>query len=177
MNTSTSPAAKLPANAVFPDMRWERVGGGQVAPATGDGWRMLVVYRGRHCPLCKKYLKTLDGMLGDFQAAEISVMAVSADSAEKAAADVAEEGWRFPVGHGLTPAQMSDLGLYVSDPRFPGQTDGLFAEPGLFVINAQNRAHVIDLSNAPFARPDLGQILSGIKLVRERNYTPNGAHG
>ena len=29
---------------------------------------MVVVYRGRHCPLCKKYLAQLDGMDGDFNA-------------------------------------------------------------------------------------------------------------
>ena len=172
MNAST----KLRSNAIFPDMRWDRVGDGQVAPASGDGWRMLVIYRGRHCPLCKKYLKTLDSMLGEFAEAKVGVMVVSADSAEKAEADVAEEGWRFPVGYGLILPQMQELGLYVSEPRFPGQTDGLHAEPGLFVINAQGRTHVIDVSNAPFARPDLGQVLFGIKLVRERNYTPTGAY-
>src|SRR5690348_12005749 len=99
-------AMKLPAGSVFPAMSWPQVGGGTVDPWKEPGWRMLVVYRGKHCPLCKRYFKTLDGMLDDFRAAGIAVMAVSADSLEKAQADVAEQGWRFRVGYGLTTDQM-----------------------------------------------------------------------
>ncbi len=51
---------------------------------------MLIVYRGKHCPLCKTYLNTLDAMLDDFNAASIAVATVSADTAEKAKAE--EEG-------------------------------------------------------------------------------------
>jgi peroxiredoxin len=132
------------------------------------------VYRGKHCPLCKRYFKTLDGMLDEFRAAGIAVMAVSADSHEKAQADVAEQGWRFPVGYGLTSDQMRQLGLYVSDPRSPQETDRPFAEPGLFVINPEGKVQIVDISNAPFARPDLASILQGVKFVREKQYPIRG---
>jgi peroxiredoxin len=169
-----STTTKLGAGAVFPAMSWPQVGGGSIDPWKTHGWRMLIVYRGKHCPLCKRYFKTLDGMLDEFRAAGIAVMAVSADSHEKAQADVAEQGWRFPVGYGLTSDQMRQLGLYVSDPRSPQETDRPFAEPGLFVINPEGKVQIVDISNAPFARPDLASILQGVKFVREKQYPIRG---
>ena len=124
---------------------------------------------GKHCPLCRKYLKTLDTLLGEFQQADIGVVAASADPREKAESQAAEEGWQFPVGYGLTLEQMRTLGLYLSAPRSPQETDRPFAEPGLFVVNADGRVQVVDISNAPYARPDLAGLLSGIKNTREKN--------
>lgn len=51
------------------------VSGGRAHPAKGDGWQLLLVYRGKHCPLCEKYLATLNGLPGDFKAANINVSA------------------------------------------------------------------------------------------------------
>ena len=159
---------KLPAGTTFPDLSVGRVGGGTIAPAAGSGWRVVIVYRGRHCPLCKKYLNGLNEMLGEFEAEKVAVVAISADPVEKAQADVAEFGWKFPVGHDLSIAQMRLLGTYVSTPRSSEETDRPFSEPGLFVINPEGRVQIVDISNAPFARPDLALILRGIKFVHER---------
>jgi hypothetical protein len=64
---------------------------------------------------------------------------------------------------------MRTLGLYLSDPRSPQETDRPFAEPGLFVVNADGKVQVIDVSNAPYSRPDLAGLLNGIKNTREKN--------
>lgn len=169
--------AKLAAGAPFPDIRIPRLGGGEVAPAAMQGWRMLVVYRGRHCPLCKPYLTGLDALAEDYAAAGVAVMAASADPAAKAAADVAEFGWRFPLGHDLSVPQMRALGLYVSDPRSPQETDRPFAEPGLFAINPEGRVQVLAISNAPWARPDLAAVARGIRRIQEVGYPIRGTHG
>lgn len=167
-------SAKLNAGSPFPSLPVATVGGGTVDLASQSGWRMLVVYRGKHCPLCKKYFKTLDGVLDDLGATGVTVLAASADPQEKAEADVAGEGWRFPVGYGLSMEQMRTLGLYISEPRSPQETDRPFAEPGLFVINPEGRVQITDISNAPFARPDLSGILNGIKVIKERSYPIRG---
>ena len=169
--TNTS---KFAAGAAFPPITWPTTAGGQIDVAGTPGWRLLAVYRGKHCPLCKKYFKTLDGMTDDFKAAGVSVLAVSADTKEKADADIAEFGWRFPVGYGLTPDQMRTLGLFISEPRSAQETDRPFAEPGLFVVNPEGKVQIIEISNAPFARPDLAGILHGIKVIQERNYPVRG---
>lgn len=165
---------KMTAGAKFPSLRWSAVNGGTVAPAEGSGWRVLIVYRGKHCPLCKGYLDTLNGMLGEFEAASIAVSTVSADPKEKAEAQVAECGWTFPVGYDLSVEQMHELGLYVSDPRSPQETDRRFSEPGLFVLNADGQAQIIDISNAPFARPDLKSLLKGLQFVMSKDYPIRG---
>ncbi len=166
--------SKLRAGSTLPPLTLPAVGGGELRVGGTGAWQMLVVYRGKHCPLCKKYLKTLDGLLPDFGTLGIEVVAASADPKEKAEADVAEHGWRFPVGYAMTTDQMRALGLYVSEPRSPQETDRPFAEPGLFVLNADGQAQIIEVSNAPFARPDLGNLLNGLKFVREKNYPIRG---
>ena len=166
--------AKLAAGVAFPEITVSRLGGGDIAPAAVEGWRLLVVYRGRHCTLCKPYLGTLDLLLEEFAAAGVAVSAVSADPEEKAQADQAEFGWRFPLGYGLTVTQMRMLGLYVSSPRSPEETDRPFAEPGLFLINPQGQVQLIDISNAPFARPDLAGIARG--QANPRNELPDPRH-
>ena len=167
-------ATKLAAGAAFPAITVPRLGGGEIAPAAMEGWRLLVVYRGKHCPLCKPYLGTLDKLIEEFAAANVAVVAISADPEEKAQADHAEFGWRFPLGYGLTVAQMQSLGLYVSNPRSPQETDRPFSEPGLFLINPAGQVQLVDISNAPFARPDLAGIARGAKRIQEMNYPIRG---
>lgn len=145
-----------------------------MTPAQSDGWRLLIVYRGKHCPLCKAYLNELNGMLGAFADAKISVMTLSADSQEQAQTEVQECSWTFPVGYGLAVPQMRTLGLYVSDPRSPQETDHQFAEPGVFVINPQGETQIIDISNAPFARPALPALLKGLQFVIGKDYPIRG---
>ena len=169
--TTTS---KLAAGSPFPSMTVARAGGGELALGGAGGWRLLIVYRGRHCPICKTYLKNLDGLLDEFRAGGVAVAAVSADPKEKADADLAEFAWRFPLGYGLSVEQMRMLGLYVSEPRSSQETDRPFSEPGLFAVNPDGKVQIIDIANAPFARPDLAGIVRGIKIIRERNYLVRG---
>jgi peroxiredoxin len=165
---------KLKAGAEFPDLSISKVGGGEIALGKQGTWQLVVVYRGKHCPLCRKYLKNLDGLLDDFRAIETEVVAISADPKEKAESEMVEEGWRFPVGYDLSPDEMRRLGLYISEPRSSQETDRPFPEPGLFVINPEGQAHIIDISNAPFARPDLQGVLSGLKFIRDKSYPIRG---
>jgi peroxiredoxin len=169
-------SSKLAAGAAFPNVAWPMVGGGTLDVAAMSGWRLLAVYRGRHCPQCKRYFKALDGLLDEFKAAGVAVAAVSADTKEKAEADVAEQGWRFPVGYDLTVEQMRTLGLYISDPRSPQETDRPFAEPGLLLVNPGGNVQIIDISNAPFARPDLQMILNGVNTIIDKSYPVRGTH-
>ena len=166
-------STKLAAGDALPALTIPRLGGGDICPATGGQWQLFVVYRGKHCPLCKTYLKTLDGLIEEFAEIGVSIAVASGDPVQKAAADVQEHGWRFPVGYGMSVDQMKALGLYISDPR-PQETDRPFAEPGLFLINPQGQLQIIDISNAPFARPDLNGILRGVKLIQERQYPIRG---
>jgi len=158
----------------MPELDLPAVAGGNVHIGGRDRWQLVVAYRGKHCPICKRYLKGLEELKDEYAAQEVEIVAISGDPLEKAEPDVAEMGLTFPVGYGLTPTQMHELGLYVSHPRSEQETDRDFNEPGLFVVNPEGQLQIVDISNAPFARPDLKGILNGISFIRERGYPIRG---
>lgn len=167
------------AGVAFPKTNVARVGGGEITlgePSGGRDWQIIVVYRGLHCPICKRYLAQLEGLQEQFHAAGVDVVAVSGDPQAKAEAMVSEMNLSLPMGYDLSVAQMRALGLYVSDPRSAQETDRPFPEPGLFLVNAAGNIQIVDVSNAPFARPDLESILNGIRFIRDKDYPVRGTH-
>ena len=128
-----------------------------------DRWTMLFVYRGKHCPRCKRFLNKLNAVLSDWTDV-LDVVVVSADTKAKAQADLAEFGWDFDLGYGMTETQMRSLGLYVSTPLSEAETTGVFAEPGAFAIRPNGTLMLVDISNGPAARPDLEELLDGMKF-------------
>ena len=69
---------------------------------------------------------------------------------------------------------MRAMSLYISSPRSADETDRNFAEPATFVINPQREIQIVDISNAPFSRPDLTGILRGIRFVAAKDYPIRG---
>ena len=166
---------KLDAGAATPRLTLDLVGGGSAdIGGARDGFQLLVVYRGKHCPVCMNYLAGLNQMQDDFAGANTELVVVSADPQEKAAATQAEQGWTFPLAYGLSQEQMRTLGLYVSQPRSDAETDRPFAEPGVFVTNPKGELQIVDTSNAPWVRPELGGILRGVNRIQEVDYPIRG---
>ncbi len=124
---------------------------------------MLFVYRGRHCPRCKRFLNKLNAVLPDWTDT-LDVVVVSADTKAKALADKEEFGWDFDLCYGLSEPQMRALGLYVSTPLSEAETTGVFAEPGAFALRPDGSLMLVDISNGPAARPDLEELLDGMKF-------------
>ncbi|WP_028956036.1 peroxiredoxin-like family protein [Sulfitobacter sp. 20_GPM-1509m] len=167
----------LDAGTPFPQIQMNTVGGGTRTLGkayNGHEWQLVVVYRGLHCPICKRYLSQLQEMASAFYDQKVEVIVVSADPLEKAQKMVEEQALELPVAYDLSPEQMAQLGLYISDPRSPQETDRPFAEPGTFVVNGAGNLQIVDVSNAPFARPDLDALLRGITFVREKDYPVRG---
>ncbi len=164
---------KITAGGTMPSITVPKLGGGELnLGGTGD-WRMVIVYRGKHCPICMRYLDGLDALKDDIADLGLDVVAVSGDTQAEAQAAVDQTGVKVPVGYGLTVAQMKQLGLYVSTPR-PNETDHEFPEPGMFVVNAEGQVQIVDISNAPFARPDVASVLRGIRFIKEKGYPIRG---
>ncbi|WP_421748307.1 redoxin domain-containing protein [Cognatishimia sp.] len=126
-----------------------------------DRWTMLFVYRGAHCPRCKRFLNKLNAVLPNWTDV-MDVVVTSADTLEKAQADQAEFDWTFDLGYGLSVDQMRALGLYVTEPLSEAETTDLFAEPGAFGIRPDGTLMLVDISNGPAARPDLEELLDGM---------------
>ncbi len=128
-----------------------------------DRWTMLFVYRGKHCPRCKRFLNKLNAVLPSWTDV-MDVVVVSADTEEKAIADKEEFGWDFDLAYAMTEQQMRSLGLYVSEPLSEAETTDLFSEPGAFAIRPNGTLMLVDISNGPAARPDLEELLDGMKF-------------
>ena len=76
-------STKLSAGDKFPELVVKKLGGGEFklgVPQNGATWQMVVVYRGKHCPLCTKYLAKIHGMKEEFLSAGVDIVAVSADT-------------------------------------------------------------------------------------------------
>jgi peroxiredoxin len=172
---------KIAAGALFPTIELPTVGGGAEVlgePRPGTDWKLVLVYRGRHCPLCTRYLGELEKRRSDFDALGVDIIAVSADSESQAREQLEAVVVNFPVAYGLSIAQMQELGLYISTPRSAAETDHPFAEPGLFVVNDNGEVQVVDISNGPFVRPELDVLLNGLRFIRnpDNNYPIRGTY-
>lgn len=142
-------------------------------PAQGQ-WQMLVMYRGLHCPICKKDLGQLNNMKADFDKLNVQIVAVSTDPEEKAKRFASEVGLDFDVAYGLGIEQARELGLYISTPMDSAETDQPFAEPGLFFIRPDGGLHFSEVTSAPFCRPDLEMLKMGVGIIQEKDYPARG---
>lgn len=145
-------------------------------PKDGNDWQMLIVYRGRHCPLCTRFLNELTAYTARLNAINIDVVAVSGDSREQLEDHTQKLDVNFPLFYGLSIDEMRSLGLYISHPRSEQETDHPFAEPGLYVINENRTLQVVDISNNPFVRPDLENLVSGLEWIRKNDYPIRGTY-
>ena len=80
------------------------------------------------------------------------------------------------VGYSLSIKQMKKLGLYISNPSSPEETDRPFPEPGMFAVNAEGKTHLIDISNTPFNRSDLDELLETVDCIKENDYPIRGTY-
>ena len=169
------PTPKPVAGEILDPINTPRLGGGEITiGGVRENWSLVVVYRGKHCGRCKKYLKILNDMRQKWRDAGFDIMAVSADTAEKARADSDKFGWDFDLGYDLSEEQMAALGVYVSDPLTASETDRRFAEPGVFVFRPDGSILLIAISNGPSARPDLEELLDGMIFTKENDRPPRG---
>jgi peroxiredoxin len=169
------PTQKPIAGSTLAPMSFSKLGGGTLT--VGDpreNWTLFVVYRGKHCGRCKKYLNTLNDMRGAWAEAGFDIAVVSADPIEKATTDQAEFGWAFDIGYDLNETQMSQLGVYMSDPLSSGETDRRFAEPGIFVIRPDGSLVIVAISNGPSARPELAELLDGMIFTKQNDRPARG---
>lgn len=171
---------KLRAGEKFPDLNLKGLDGRSlklgVPLRENTEWLMIVVYRGKHCPICTKYLKSLNSKQNDFYNAGVDVLAISCDPEQKVRDHIDEMGIELNIGYDLSLEQARTLGLYISEPRSPKETDRPFTEPGILVVNEESKLHVVDLANNPFVRPDLDLLLDGLKFIKnpENNYPIRG---
>jgi peroxiredoxin len=136
-------------------------------------WRMIVVYRGLHCPVCEAQLKELSGMLCDFIDAGVTVVSASADSHERARKAYDEWGLdKLPVAHDVPEDLAERFGLYVSKGISDEEPERFF-EPATLLFRGST-FHAAWVQSLPFVRPGLSDILSSIRWIGENEYPARG---
>lgn len=167
-------STKLLPGQAFAPVTFRQLGGGEFTFGAARSWEALFVIRGQHCPICKSYLSEIEQRREVWERLPMSVAAVSADSEQQSwiTADAAKV--TFPLLYGMNEETMHKLGLYVSQPRSPEETDHRFPEPALFVVNPQGILQLVDIANAPFLRPDLDRLARGLAFVIDKGYPVRG---
>jgi len=135
---------------------------------------LLSIYRGLQCSHCKKTLQALDAAMPELRARGIDVIAASADNWERA--KQAAENWNLnnlPLAYDFDIDLARQLGLYISTSIRP-QEMPVFTEPGLFLIQPDQRLFAAWISSYPFARPDIDEILNCIDFIESNSRPPRG---
>jgi peroxiredoxin len=135
---------------------------------------LLLFYRGLHCPICKTYVRDLDRKLDEFDKRGVGVVAISADSRERA--EQSKQDWgieRLAIAYGLSIEAARRWGLYIST-SIKESEPPLFSEPGLFLIHPNATLYCASIQTMPFARPHFTDVLQAIDFIVERNYPARG---
>ncbi len=53
---------KISAGSAMPSISVPKLGGGELDLGGTGAWRMVIVYRGKHCPICKRYLSGIEAL-------------------------------------------------------------------------------------------------------------------
>lgn len=149
-------------------------GSWRLSGRTPETFTLIVVYRGLHCPICKSYLKTLDGKLKVFADAGVDTLAVSSDGRDRA--ESAKRDWGLElltIGYGLSIDTARRWGLFVSNAIRDGEPDQ-FVEPGLFLIDPKGVLFAASIQTMPFARPSFDDVLGAVRYVVKNGYPARG---
>jgi peroxiredoxin len=160
-----------------PDLELPLTDGGifALSQQSPENFTMLVFYRGKHCPICHKYLGEIAGRLGEFAERGVTPFAISMDDHERAMVSRAEwETGDVPLAYGLSEADARAWGLYISSKREGTQEPDVFSEPGLFLVRPDMTLYLGQTQSVPFTRPSLDQLLQGIDFALKNDYPARG---
>ncbi len=172
-------SSKPVSGGTLPSIELSLLSGGAATlgkPLEPQAWQAIIVYRGLHCPICNKYLKQLQELKEGYADVGAEILAVSADPIERAQEMATANQLDFPIAYGLTVGQMQELGVYITQPRPDDDVDYPFPEPGVFVLNGESKLQIIEISNTPFHRTELKELLETIEWVQENDYPIRGTY-
>ncbi len=139
-----------------------------------EHFTFLFFYRGYHCPICRKYLNSIDEKMDEISSRGIAAIAISGDSQERAEKSVEE--WKIknlPVGYGFSIEEAREWGLYISKSIKPEEPE-IFSEPGLFIVRPDGELYAASIQTMPFTRPDIDELLTGIDFIIKKGYPGRG---
>lgn len=172
--------ALIPRQKV-PDLRVPTVDGDPwtLSEQQPENFTLIVFYRGRHCPVCRRYLTDLQNHLDKFAELGVSTIALSSDTKERA--EDTKKAWKLrqlTLGYGLSMEEARAWGLYISTSR--GETSigieepKLFSEPALYLVRPDGTLYFGAVQTMPFARPHFDDIVGAVRYVLDKDYPARG---
>lgn len=166
----------LKPQAKVPNLTVKTIGGPDwtLSEQSPENFTFVFFNRGYHCPICRKYLGSIDRKLDELSALGIKAVAISSDSEERAARS--KEEWRIqnlPIGYGLSIEDARKWGLYVSKAIKPDEPE-LFSEPGLFIVRPSGDLYAASIQTMPFTRPGIDELIAGFKYIIDNDYPGRG---
>ena len=111
--------------------------------------------------------------LDDYSDANASVIVVSMDSEDKAKKTQLDWGLdKLNIGYNLSLEDAKNWGLFISKSIKEAESD-IFCEPGLFIIKKDGSIYMVNISNMPWARPDLSTFPAKLKFAQDNKYPVN----
>ena len=166
-----------------PDLKLETLGHGSfdLSSASPERATLICFYRGLHCPICATYLAELEKLTPDFSERGVATIAVSTDDFDRAQGMADKTGAQhLTFGYGVSLSEARDWGLYISAGR--GKTSigieepALFAEPGVFIVNADQSLYYGSVQTMPFARPHFRELIGALDFVIKTDYPARGEY-
>lgn len=155
--------------------------GFDLAAGTGDRGTVLCFYRGLHCPLCVRYLAELEAHVAQFAERGLGSIAISSDGEDRARAMAGKVGGSaLRYAYDLPLGVAREWGLFISTGR--GRTSvgieepALFAEPGLFLVNADRTLYYMSVQTMPFVRPHIADLLGAVDYAIANDYPARGEY-
>jgi peroxiredoxin len=138
-----------------------------------ENFTMIIFYRGKHCPVCKMQLEELQKNVNKFTERGVNIIAISSDTEE-----VAKETYKdwdiesVPVGYNFPIEEARKWGLFISEgiKKEPKH----FTEPGLFLIDKDQKVYWESIQSMPFGRPAFKDVLNGIDYILKEGYPARG---
>ncbi len=165
----------IPRQSV-PDLEVPTVDGGlwHMAGQKPETFTLVVFYRGLHCPICKPYLRDLQGRLDEVTERGVSVIAISCDG--EARAHKSKEEWglkRLVIGYDLSIDMAREWGLFISA-AIGDHEPPLFCEPGVFLVRPDRTLYASAVNSMPFARPSFAEIEQALDFIIPKQYPARG---
>jgi peroxiredoxin len=159
-----------------PELRAKKLDGSiwDLSVSEAPSFTMIIFYRGFHCPVCKNYLEKANTLVDQFRENGVSLVAISMDDHQRAQKATTE--WRvsnLEILYGLDVKLAEKWGLWLTSAIKQGEPE-IFSEPGLFWILPDQSLYLIEVSNMPFARPDL-EILVDKSAAVNNGYPARGS--
>ena len=122
------------------------------------GWTILTFYRGDSCPVCNRYLHSLQESFDRFQEVGAQIVAISADRPDRERATVERNHLAFPV---LADPERRAIDAY--DVIY-NETAG-HAEPAVFLISPIGTIAYESIISGPLGRPSPDDLLKIVQMA------------